>query len=248
MAVTVTNSTNSFIRFTADAVDACESPTVEYCLPVYEAADINFQFIVSGTAAEITALIQPAVGELSLALVTTCGGTPLISFAAKPNRFKLSDTQLLYTWESGFPGFPGTIVNRQCFLLQITIGLLTFCSNCFERITDPCFTSVLEFGNDEDAFGFKYCFGGNVDDGGGGGTTIDCTPTIIEFINQSTLAIPYTALLKSKYGNVPVIQTWIYDPSGVLTNMNIQATFDAYPPTVITWDFGGNASGLVIVR
>jgi len=242
----VINSTHSFIRFSADAVDSCQDPKVDYCLPVFSQADINFQFIVQGTAAEITALSQPGVAEITMALVTTCGGAPLISFAQKPQRFKISETQLLYTWEHGFPGFPGTVKNSQCFLLQITVGGVNYCSNCFERIIDPCFTSVLEFGNDEDAFGYKYCHGLGASDAEAG--NIDCTPTIINFLNQSTLAVPYTAEMKTKYGNVPTIQTWIYDAAGVLTNMNIQATFDAYPPNILNFDFGGPASGIIVIR
>lgn len=251
--VTILNNNNSFVRFSP----AAEIPyptwgTVDFCLPVFEASDVNFQFVASGTKAEIDALFRPAVAEVSIALVSDCAGSPLISFAQKPTRNRLSDTQMLYNWEQGFPGFPGSILNGQCFKIRITflIGVydvpLSFCSNCFERITDKNYTSVLEFSNEDDAFGYKYCFAGDV--AGGDSGSISCEPTIISFVNQSTLSVPYTAFLKDKYGDVPVVQTWIYDPNGVLTNMGIVETFNTYPPTVINFDFGGPATGIIILK
>jgi hypothetical protein len=50
------------------------------------------------------------------------------------------------------------------------------------------------------------------------------------------------------YGDFPTVQVWIYDGTGQLLNMAITAAFDTYPPTMINLDFGGVASGIVVIR
>lgn len=104
----------------------------------------------------------------------------------------------------------------------------------------------MEYGNDEDAFGFKYCNGGDLP--GETTPTLDCSPTIVTFVSVATLAIPYTALLQAKYGDFPTVQVWIYDGTGQLLNMGITAAFDTYPPTMINLDMGGISSGIVVIR
>lgn len=248
MAITFSNSANSFVRFGDVAPDPlCIWGNINYCLPVYEAADVNFQIVAVGTESEIDALILSGAAEFTASLVTVCDGVPLITFSQRPSRYRLSATQMLYNWEHGLPGFTTVIAADQCFKIQITLqtGIYTTqttCSNCFERITDACFTSVLDFTDDSDSFGYKYCFGGDV-----ASSVVDCTPTIIEFTNQSTLSIPYTAQLKNQYGDVPVVQVWIY-VAGVLNRMDVQTQFDTYPPTVINLDFAGPASGVIVIR
>lgn len=257
MAITIISPVNSFVRFNETAPDPlCIWGNINFCLPVYNQSDIYFQFILTGTDAEMDALCTQSGDEVTLSLVSDCDGVPLITFAAKPERFRLSETQVLYNWSHGFPNFTSVIGVGECFKIQIDIDATpygypeeqeSFCSNCFERIASDCFTSVVEYGNDEDGFGFKYCYGGDiqnpdipVDD--------DCSPTIVTFTSVATLAIPYTSYLLSKYGDFPTVQVWIYDGMGQLINMGITAAFDAYPPTMINLDFGGSASGIVVIR
>jgi hypothetical protein len=142
------------------------------------------------------------------------------------------------------PNFTSVIAVNECFKIQVTISGTEFCSNCFERIPSDCFTSVIEYGNDEDAFGFKYCYSGNLEDD----TVISCEPTIVNFISVPTLIIPYTASLQASYGAFPTVQAWVYDGMGQLVNMGITIAFDTYPPTLINLDFGGISTGIVIIR
>lgn len=244
MAINIINSANSFVRFGDPVPSHCIWGDINFCLPIYEAGDFWFQFIVNmDTAGEVECL--PGAAEIQVALAYECG-QPLNENSVKPTRYKLSDTQILYSWQSNFPGFE-LIQVGECFKIQVTIlsGEVenTFCSNCFERIADPCFTSILEYSNEEDAFGFKYCAGGGVEE-----EPVTCEPTYITFTNQAIVTIPYTAPLQAKYGNMPNVQVWLYDPSGVLTNMGVQVTFDSFPPTVITVDNGGPGSGVIILR
>jgi len=245
MAITIISPANSFIRFNeSDPEPDCIWGDINFCLPVYQSSDIAFQFIARGTEAEIDALCDIDGGETEISIIPDCGEAPLLTFPNKPDRFRLSATEMLYNWEHGLPNFSSVIEISECFKVQIAIAGLEFCSGCFERIADECYTSVIEYGNEEDAFGFKYCYAGNIDDD----IVISCEPTIVNFINVPTLAIPYTASLQASYGNFPTVQVWIYDGSGQLVNMGITVAFDTYPPTMINLDFGGPATGIVVIR
>jgi len=257
MAVTIISPVNSFVRFgEAAAAPLCIWGNINYCLPVYDQEDVYFQFVVNGTELEIDSLCTQSGDEVTVNLVTDCDDLPLITFTEKPDRFRLSETQVLYNWPYGFPNFTSVVAVGSCFKIQVVIEATPYgypdetlveCSNCFERISDDCFTSVVEFSNDEDAFGYKYCYGGAVDSPDIPADQ-DCEPTITTFVSVATLQIPYTAFLQNKYGDFPTVQVWIYDGSGQLINMGITASFDAYPPTMISFDFGGPASGIIIMR
>lgn len=249
MAVTILNSANSFVRFDqADDQPHCIWGNVDFCLPVYHQEDVAFQFVISGLIGEIDSLCTIANDNVVLSILEDCGDTPLLVFSEKPQRFRLSETQVLYNWSHGFPNFTSVIEIGKCFKVQVEVTTvyetIAFCSNCFERVMEDCFTSVIEYGNDEDAFGFKYCNGGGVEVP----AEIDCEPTEVLFYSTDTLAIPYTTYLKNKYGAFPTVQAWIYDGSGQLVNMGITIAFDAYPPSIINLDFGGLSSGIVIIR
>lgn len=247
MAITILNSNHSFVRFDGAVIEPhCIWGDIDYCLPVFADSDINFQFVVQGTEAEIDALCDITGSEVSVGLVNECNSEPLLTFAEKPQRFRLSATQMLYNWGHGLPNFTSVIGIDGCFKVQITFGEVNFCSNCMQRISDDCFTSVIEYGNDEDAFGFKYCYGGDISEGGI--TIPTCDPTIVQFLNVPNLVVPYTTGLQAQYGPFPTVQVWIYDGLGQLVNMGITAAFDAYPPTTISFDFGGPSSGIIVIR
>ena len=256
MALTIISPQHSFIRFNEAAADAlCIWGTINFCLPVYDPEDIYFQFVIEGTEDEIDSLCTQTGGEVTIQLVTDCNTDPLITFTERPERYRLSATQVIYNWTHGVPGFISVVTVGVCFKIQVTVQAtpygypmetLVACSNCFERIANECFTSVIEYGNDDDAFGFKYCNSGDIETDPP--ASIDCSPTIVTFVSVGTLAIPYTAFLKAKYGVFPTVQVWIYDGAGQLVNMGITAAFDTYPPTMINLDFGGTASGIVVIR
>jgi hypothetical protein len=125
----------------------------------------------------------------------------------------------------------------------VTVEGAEWCSNCLQRIAEDCYTAVVEYGSEEDGFGFKYCNGGQVPSPAG-----ECRPTISTFTDAATLTIPYTSSMRDLYGNFPTVQAWIDDGAGNLTNFGITISFDANPPTVINLDFGGVASGVVVIR
>lgn len=246
MGLTVITPTNSFVRFDGEQSEThCIHGRYNACLPVYADDDVAFQIVIQAdTEEEAAELCQVGNSGVQIGLVSDCLQEGFdIEFTQAPERYKISPLQVLYNWPHGFPGMVGFYQPGECFYIRIIAGETEVCSNCFQRIPDDCFTSVIEYGNDENFAGFNYCNAGEAVEP----DAVSCEPTIIQFVNKSTLTIPYTAGLKDMYGDFPTVQVWIDDGSG-LVNMGITAVFDSYPPNQISFDFGGPATGIIVIR
>lgn len=245
MPYRIITSRFSFIQFDdTDSITDCEFTTQEMCLPVFDENDAWFQFIIeSDTEVESEALCEVAVEPVTLGLVENCGDGYLVEFVEKPSRYRISPTRVLYVWQQGLPAFFNYIDVGMCFRIMVSMPSIndqTWCSNCLQRIFDDCHTTVLEYSNNENAFDFNYCAGEDL-----GQDSAECEPTIIEFTNQATMTIPWTAFLQDKYGIAPNVQVWTYDETGELVAMGQRVALDALPPTEIRIDFGGVSSGFV---
>lgn len=242
MAYRIQSPANSFVQFgESNVTQSCNFADITLCLPAFEEDDVYFQFIVSSdTEEEADALCDLENSLVVVGLAENCAGGLIKTFTEKPDRYRISEFQVLYNWSHGLPDFQSVVNAGDCFVIKVTIDeTVDACSNCFNRIASDCHTSVLEYGNDDNFAGFNYCNSGVVDE-----ETADCDPTFISFTNQATLVIPYTAAMLAKYGNVPTIKTWIYDGTE-LVNMTVRQAFDAYPPTELRFDFGGTSSGII---
>lgn len=245
MAVRIISPKFSFVQFN-------ESSTIENCiwdpmvevLPVVEDSDIWFQwYLETDTKAEADALCGDQGTIVRVGIANSCADGNLITFSALPERYRIDDTHVLYNWVHGLPAFQSVIDDGECFIIKIAVNVIPitiFCSGVFKRFSDSCHTSVLEYGNDDNFADFNYCGGVSIDQ-----TAVDCTPTEIQFSNLLTITIPYTAQMLAKYGNVPTVQVWIYDNTGVLVDMGIRVTLDSFPPSIIFADFGGLSSGII---
>ena len=245
MGYEIISPRNSFVQFDVIApTPHCIWGDMNKCLPLLEDTDVTFQFIIrADTVEEADALCSLTNNLVDIGLVRDCNQLDFdVVFGQMPERFRLDDLDVLYNWNWGLSGAVAEYDIAECFGVRVAIDGINHCSNCFQRISSDCFSSVLEYGNDEDGFGFAYCSGGSIPSDGPVG---DCLPTEIEFTFESTLSIPYTAALAAKYGTIPSVQVWIYDIGGELVNMGIVASFDALPPTLINIDLGGPASGVV---
>lgn len=80
---------------------------------------------------------------------------------------------------------------------------------------------------------------------GGGGNS-----AVFPFTNVSTLDIPWTSLLEGLYGNAPVAQCYIQTSPGVyaLTTVSIDMVGAPYALSNIHIDFGGNATGYILLN
>lgn len=249
MAIQIQSPAHSFVQFS-------ETGTFEHCIfgtytvpmPVVLYTDVAFQFFLIGTESEIDALCGPYGTDVRIGIVSECGDpTFLTEFTGNPYNdvpeiYRLGVTQLLVNWAHGLPGFDSVVAVGECFHIRVQVGATTYCSNIHKRSSDTCFTSVIDYTNDENFAGFNYCNSGSVDE-----ETISCEPTIIQFTNVSTLTIPYTQSMKDSYGDAPSVQIWLSDGTN-LVNMGVTATFDSYPVNTISADLGGPGSGIIVIR
>lgn len=243
MPYSISTSRFSFVQFAeSDSIEACNFTAADMCLPVFADQDVWFQFYIDGTSeAEIDDLCAD-IDLITLGLVEACSDGFLLQFAQKPIRYRLSATRVIYLWPHGFPNFAGSLEVGECFHIKIEVADQSFCSNCFIRIGDDCHTSVVQYSNEENAFGFNYCASA---DGTGTGEEVDCEPLEIPFTDQATMTIPWTAYLQERFGNTPTVQVWVLDENGELVAAGLRVALDTYPPTEIRVDFGGVSSGVV---
>ncbi len=246
MAYSIITPTNSFVRFDESSiVQSCEFADIEYCLPVYDEDDIHFQFVIEADSdAEADALCDLSNNMVQLGIVYTCAETFALEFTEKPERFRISGLQVLYNWQNGLPDFTSVVEVGECFKVKVVIdGENEFCTNCFQRIGADCHTSVIEYGNDDNFAGFNYCNSEPVND-----SDSVCDPTFISFTGETNLAITYTASLLAQYGNMPSVEVWGYVGTDLVRMPGLEIKLDAYPPTVITIDFGGVLSGVIKIK
>lgn len=243
MSYRITTSRFSFIQFSElDTIEACNWQTTDMCLPVFADSDLWFQWVIQGdTEEETDVLCDIDNGLIDIGIVKNCSDNFLVEFSQKATRYRISPTQILYVWQHGLPGFTNALAFGDCAHIKINLFAQSFCSNCFQRIADDCHTSVLEYGGDENQFGFNYCAS---NEGIVGSDVATCEPTIIQFTNQATMTIPWTAFLQAKYGSAPNIAAWIND-GGELVQAGIRIAYDGFPVNFIKIDFGGPASGLI---
>lgn len=246
MGYNIITPSASFVRFDGETtVQHCIHGEFTTCLPVYAEDDIAFQFVVQAdTPEEAAALCTPYGSGIDIGIVRECAQEAFdVEFTEMPERFRISALQVLYNWPHGVPGMIGEITAGECFHIRVVVDGVNYCTNCFQRIPDDCFTSVVDYGNEDNFAGFNYCNGDGVNE-----DTDICTPYVVTFTNQSSIVIPYTASLSDRFGAVPTVQVWVYDEFGNLLNMGVTGVFDAMPPTTITVDPGGVSSGIIVIR
>lgn len=244
MAYSIISPRFGFVQFSeSDYIESLSNGDALSCLPVFEASDVAFQVIIRGLEAEAGNLCGEGSSLIRVGIVQDCGEGFLIEFSESAQLFRLNTTDILMNWPHGLTGFSSVISVNDCFRIKIIVDGTPFCSNCFTRIRNDRYTSVVEYGSEENSFGFNYC--GGVLVGEEDGVQIDCTPVEIEFFNQLSVNIPYTASLRNKFGDMPTVKVWIYNSSGELQDMGVQITMDAYPPNNISIDMGGPASGII---
>lgn len=245
MSLSIRTSRFSFYSFdTEDRFSGCGFESFGMCLPVFASSDVAFQFlIVADSKPEADLLCDLTNDHIEVGLVNNCTDDGfLLLFSQKTVRYRKNDNTLLYNWNWGLPGFEAVIPIGGCFHIKIRVnGVDVFCSNCLLRIGEDCYTAVMDYNNNDDAFDFDYCGGtliGESDD-----TT--CEPLFVTFSSLLTLSIPYTASLQSKYGLIPTVVAWIRNLAGELVDAGIEIKFDTMPPSLIEFDFGGTASGVI---
>lgn len=179
MSIAITNPTNSFVRFNEIEPTPQCGREIGICLPVYAQTDVRFQMIINVGKNESLNLYARIVSQCSEPVPNNYNGFYSGTFTkyllSSSNHY--GDTYLVVLNLLGETELEA-IECGECFYIQlvrrttqiigendIDIYSAVGCSNCFYRICDPCFTSVISYRCDEDAFGFDYYHvsgGGNV--------------------------------------------------------------------------------------
>lgn len=242
MPYRIETSEFSFVQFDdSDIIEVCGWTPTDMCLPVYQADDHWFQFVVVADSEEEADALCGDSSLIRVGLVESCSDGYLLEFANKPVRYRISPMRVRYDWMHGFPNFQNFLNVGECFRVKLFVANQAFCSNCFQRIGDDCYTSVVQYGNEDNFAGFSYCAGPT----GSEQEDNSCEPLEIPFTNQATMIIPWTAYLSNKYGNTPSIEVWVYDENGDLIKPGVVSKLIGYPPSQIEIDFGGISSGVV---
>src|SRR5690349_2478877 len=91
----------SFIQFSPLNFEHCVFGTVKRTLPIYADDDVAFQFVARGTSEEADALASLSSDPVTISLVSNAVELfypTLIEFSDVPERFRISDTDVLYNW------------------------------------------------------------------------------------------------------------------------------------------------------
>ncbi len=177
MAYSIVSPKYSFIQFgysQFSGQDNCYGD-IKNCLPVFNDSDLAFQLILkSDTKAEMLAAYNTLIQSVKLVLLESFV-TNQVDFEAAIlkdfvtdiltfERYPISDTEILYFWPHGLPGFKDEIDCGKCFQIGIKIESeniealnISAASNCLFRPCDDCWTSLLEYSCDENSYGFNYC-------------------------------------------------------------------------------------------
>ena len=167
MAVTIETYENSFVTFTdqnnkfiSDRNCAFQR---EFCLPIYDGYDVSFLIKVVSTVSYVD-----ITDYFGITLRNDCESqaypTPPISIAPT---FTLLDeisgeTTTSYVLSVTYPGnWSWILEGGDCFVINLTFddgdgNTASLCSNCFIKVDDKCFTTLVKYQNNETAFGFPY--------------------------------------------------------------------------------------------
>lgn len=171
----VTSFPNSFFQLTNYVNFNCVEP-IPICLPIYEDADLyNWALFTD----ELTAPVNPLI-QFYWRIVESCDVPipEIIDSTFNPFFYKkkeVDDTKGVMTPREikdvrDNPGFGvHKILCGKCFYIQVVKirresldnllileRTLIGCIGCFQKICDPCYTTVVDYNNNEDAFGFIY--------------------------------------------------------------------------------------------
>lgn len=124
-----------------------------FCLPVFEPSDISFQIRIDTDIEEFTTqtpIVQVQVGEIKYNVTEATVNIELIADTIYSVSYVFEGSNLLDNVDIG-----------ECFNIVISfevdeVRYTSTSITCLQRVADTCFTSKLEYSNNENAFGFIY--------------------------------------------------------------------------------------------
>lgn len=182
MGLLLYTSQHSFFNLSPLNVEeaGCQDVT-EVCLPVYDLSDLQFQVIADVSGDDKVWFEQEVAGSMNTVKAGVCSECPSIegeapTSPAAPIHWNSTWTQIstdaegsdvwVGTFSIAEPAASWGVEVGECFNIclyriyggltgDVTIKLA--CTNyCFQRISEPCYTSVVKYRCAENAYGFYY--------------------------------------------------------------------------------------------
>jgi hypothetical protein len=168
MSFSISSPAYSFVNFNAlPDTDLCCIGDVETCLPLVQNDDLQFQFFVNtDTIDTANAMESIHINNIQLLLVDGAGSTELHNWTLDDTLLfeviRTGPTTLTYLWKNDLSSLANVLVPYdECFRLKLKVNYSgtteEAISNCFIVKQSDCYTSVLEYTNDEDYGDFAYC-------------------------------------------------------------------------------------------
>jgi hypothetical protein len=157
----------SFVNFnTITTSDCCDGNNQE-CLPFANVFDLVFQFSIKcDTITEANDLMLTQDIDSILNLIDGPTGTLLYDYTTNDllffEKYRTDTTTVTYIWRNPLYQILYDMVHfDDTFSLQVVIKvngiIVAALSNLFKAISDQCYTSLIEYTNDQDYAGFNYC-------------------------------------------------------------------------------------------
>ena len=164
MAIVLTAPRYSFVQIDEQTSEPC-SWYGDTCLPVYNLNDLEFQLFATVTgsdkglffALQINGFITTDCSILDNSHANYTAIWTKVTTGAYSNP-DIWHGKFVYASNNGF----SSLSDQECFYISFIVAPHTesgfhVCSyTCFKKIVDDCFTSVLGYRNNEDAFYFDY--------------------------------------------------------------------------------------------
>jgi hypothetical protein len=172
MAITIISPRLSFVQiepYTPVFLCGEEMVSLPFSLP----NDLKFQLLIeTNTIAEADAVMAEAISNFNLLLVkggpsvdaATIQANTLLNYSTMNkhfDRYRIGLMAVLLYWPHGLATYDTHVDCESCFKMAADITIATqqiiAPTNTFYRSCDTCFSSVLEYTCDENAYGFNYC-------------------------------------------------------------------------------------------
>lgn len=167
MSVTIETYENSFVTFDVQnnmfISDRDCAFQRDFCLPLYDAYDVSFLIKLTSTIS-----YGDVTDFLSVLVKDECGGATYAETepAIAPTFTLLDEVSVGYNTEYIISidyqsGWSYILEGGDCLVFNVRFNdgdgnSASECSNCFSKVDDKCFTTLVRYKNNETAFGFPY--------------------------------------------------------------------------------------------
>lgn len=157
---------NSFVQEFSESTPSGCAQSINSCLPVYGVQDVSFQFIHKHGLAVSTYSLQLVKDGVEVGDRVTGLSKVQVS---RPDIDPIFEVSVVFVTSINLTDFENVIDIGECFKIRLYGTSIygeyaLFDTNCFIRIEEECYSSVISYRCNENSFGFYYY----ISDGEGG--------------------------------------------------------------------------------